>query len=185
MHSDKGCTALCLASGSGQDEVVELLLEAGADNNARSRSGNTGLCLASHQGHVEVARLRLEAGADKSLINEGHLTARSLALRGGHTEVVQLLEAGARDTAPSGSGRAYLPCRKAPSFASLAGPGDGAHSTVEARVRQGPFISNEMNLFRCSVGFFPKPLIPIPPSHPLQNNTQLQSQDPPLAPQNV
>ena len=76
----------------GHAEVVELLLKAGADKNARSRSGNTALCLALHQGHVEVARLLLEAVADKNCINEGRLTARGLASRGGH-EVVQLLEA--------------------------------------------------------------------------------------------
>ena len=46
-----------LASESGQFEVANLLLEAGADKDCRDEAGRTALMLAFQSGHSEVARL--------------------------------------------------------------------------------------------------------------------------------
>ncbi|KAJ5883588.1 uncharacterized protein N7473_010474 [Penicillium subrubescens] len=60
-----GKTALHFASEWGNQEIVRLLLEAGADANALLNSANEGvtaLHLAAKGGHVEVVQLLLEAG---------------------------------------------------------------------------------------------------------------------------
>ena len=51
------------ASYNGHIEVVILLIEKGADINARDSSGYTALKMASIMGHTEIANLLIEAGA--------------------------------------------------------------------------------------------------------------------------
>ena len=58
-----GMTILMTASQEGHPEVVKLLLEKGADVNAKSNTGATALICASQQGNPEVAKLLLEKGA--------------------------------------------------------------------------------------------------------------------------
>lgn len=50
-------TPLMLAAAGGHREVVELLVEAGADPSARSESGGTAATLAAEAGHPDVAAL--------------------------------------------------------------------------------------------------------------------------------
>ena len=51
------------ASRFGQGETVQLLLNAGADHNARITNGQTAMTWASGNGHTEIVRMLLEAGA--------------------------------------------------------------------------------------------------------------------------
>ncbi|MFM9958679.1 MAG: acyltransferase family protein [Phycisphaerales bacterium] len=59
-----GVTALGWAAISGQIESTIVLLELGADPNARYRDGNTALHTACFFGHSEMAERLLKAGAD-------------------------------------------------------------------------------------------------------------------------
>jgi peptidoglycan/LPS O-acetylase OafA/YrhL len=61
-----GVTALSWAALEGRAEIVELLIEAGADVNAKNRDGATPLHAAAFMGQLEVAQLLLENGADIS-----------------------------------------------------------------------------------------------------------------------
>lgn len=102
--NDRGAGRLApihYAAGSGNFEVVQLLLEAGADKNATKPNGETALHAAAEKGHHEVARVLLEAGANKDAADmRTASTALHLAARYGHYQVVQrLLEAQANTDA--------------------------------------------------------------------------------------
>ena len=56
VKNKEGLTSLHIASKAGHLGVVAVLLEAGADINARDVDGNTALSLASGEGHVDVVR---------------------------------------------------------------------------------------------------------------------------------
>jgi ankyrin repeat protein len=80
--------------------TVRLLLDRGAEVNARSHLNDTALHLAAGQGHAAVVQVLLEAGASVN-VAPGHTSALHLAVTGGHVEVVRLLvAAGAEAAAP-------------------------------------------------------------------------------------
>ena len=59
-----GVTPLSWTALGGKVEIVEILIEAGADVNAKNRDGATPLHAAAFMGQLEVAQLLLENGAD-------------------------------------------------------------------------------------------------------------------------
>lgn len=70
-----GSTLLATAALMGHTKVVALLLEHGADVNAKSRDGSTALHTAAFLGRVETVKLLLEKGADTTLRNNTGGTA--------------------------------------------------------------------------------------------------------------
>lgn len=64
-----GNTLLAAAALMGHTEIVTLLLEHGADVNARSRDDGTALHAAAFLGRTETVKLLLEKGADTTLRN--------------------------------------------------------------------------------------------------------------------
>ena len=97
--------ALQGAAMFGRADMVKLLLEAGADVEARDEFGDTALHEAAKRGHAAVVKLLLEAGADMEARDESGDTALHEAVsdswvritikRGGsvesHAAVVKLL----------------------------------------------------------------------------------------------
>ncbi|KAG8665143.1 uncharacterized protein FPOAC1_013121 [Fusarium poae] len=103
---DARCSMLCIdrafqaASEGGHFQVVERLLEAGADVNtaAAESGGRTALQAASEGGYILVVERLLEAGADvnAAAARSGGRTALQAASGRGHIQVIErLLEAGA------------------------------------------------------------------------------------------
>ncbi len=87
-----GKTILTLAcSFSRQKEVIEILLEHGADVNGSPDSELTPLMNAAWFGRADVVRLLLEYGADVNRITKDGFTALVAAARGGSEEVAWLL----------------------------------------------------------------------------------------------
>jgi ankyrin repeat protein len=75
-------------------EVVSILLEAGADINARNAQGATALKIAAEEGSDGLVQLLLEAGATIGIENKGSVcwqTALSSAAYRGHSTIVGLL----------------------------------------------------------------------------------------------
>ena len=81
------------ASLRGKSNGVELLLDEGADINARDKNGQTVLMAASSEAHVDVVKLLLARGADINAKGEDGLTALTAASSQGRQEVVNILEA--------------------------------------------------------------------------------------------
>lgn len=79
------------AAAAGQIEIVELLLRAGADPNARQHGGFTPLHSAALQGNAPLVRALLAGGADAAL--EGEDGRSALTMAGDRAEVVAALAA--------------------------------------------------------------------------------------------
>uniref|UniRef100_A0A8C5WW40 Ankyrin repeat domain-containing protein 17 n=1 Tax=Laticauda laticaudata TaxID=8630 RepID=A0A8C5WW40_LATLA len=85
-------TALTLACAGGHEELVQTLLERGANIEHRDKKGFTPLILAATAGHVGVVEILLDNGADiESQSERTKDTPLSLACSGGRQEVVELL----------------------------------------------------------------------------------------------
>ncbi len=91
LLEDQEFTQLHLATIRKHIRIVVLLIEAGADVNAKDKYGWTPLHRAARHGHIEVVKLLLEAGADVNAKGEFGETPLYRAAWRGRTEVVKLL----------------------------------------------------------------------------------------------
>ncbi|MEJ1930626.1 ankyrin repeat domain-containing protein [Nostoc sp. NIES-2111] len=96
-------SALNRAIYAGNQEIVELLIKAGADVNLGAKSGLTPLAEAAYEGYTEIVQILRDAGADihARCHNGDTYNAIEYAVIGfyeghhkgkGHTEIIQILE---------------------------------------------------------------------------------------------
>ncbi|XP_071951086.1 palmitoyltransferase ZDHHC17-like [Antedon mediterranea] len=87
-----GYTALHYASRSGFLTVCSLLLDSGADVNAKTRAGgSTSLHRSAYRGHLDVVKELLKFKADPSNIDEDGRTPLHKAAEGGHRNICEIL----------------------------------------------------------------------------------------------
>jgi uncharacterized protein len=84
--------ALHAAAAGRSRAVAQLLLDAGADVNARQRGGFAPLHSVAQSGDVEFARMLAEAGADVNVRAENQQRPLDLALANGRQAMVDFLE---------------------------------------------------------------------------------------------
>ena len=82
---------LILASQNGHKDIVQWLLDAGADVNAKDTYSWTALMSASSNGHKDIVRLLLDAGVDVNAKSNGGWTALMYASHYGHRDIETLL----------------------------------------------------------------------------------------------
>ena len=101
---------LIIAAQNGHiEEIVQLLLEKGADVNAKDNDGRTALMFAAEKGHTEIVQILLKKGADVNAEDEYGGTALMIAAENGHTEIIKLLlEKGADVNAKDWYGKTAL-----------------------------------------------------------------------------
>ena len=84
-------TPLCVAAMKGHKEMVQLLLERGAEINVQGDHGLTPLYLASQNNHSDIVKMLLDGGAKPNMsLEDGETPIHTAALKG-HKVVVQLL----------------------------------------------------------------------------------------------
>ena len=94
---NNGYTASIRASKQGYKDVVELLIYAGAEKEAKTNKGYTALICASKEGKLEVVNALIKAGAEKEAKTNKDWTALICASKQGHLGVVHaLIKAGAK-----------------------------------------------------------------------------------------
>ena len=102
-------TALHFASYYGHPEIVELLLENGADIEGKDNYENTPLINATWYGNLKVVKLLLENGADIEAKNIKGITPLINTCLIGHYKITKLLiEQGADIEAKSNDGRSFI-----------------------------------------------------------------------------
>ncbi|MEE8348685.1 MAG: ankyrin repeat domain-containing protein [Acidobacteriota bacterium] len=82
---------LMTGAGTGQIEIVQALLQAGADPNTRGKDQHTVLMEAARGGYTPVIQLLLDVGARVDDEDLRGRTALTEAAAGGHSEAVQIL----------------------------------------------------------------------------------------------
>jgi ankyrin repeat protein len=98
VRDSSGYSPLHWAAIDGHREVVELLLDRGAEVNGRTTFGNTPLHLASRAGRLEAAKLLIDRGADIHASTNTGITPLSEATTSGHADIANLLRScGARN----------------------------------------------------------------------------------------
>jgi hypothetical protein len=83
---------LGMAASFGHATTLRLLLQAGADPNAKDVAGGTALMVAAENGHVDCVTALIAAGAQVGATNTAGETALTLASKHGHTQIVRLLQ---------------------------------------------------------------------------------------------
>ncbi len=84
-------TALFVAAKSGHTDMVDRLLQEGANIEAKTRSGQTALRVAAANDHTAIAQLLLKNGADIEAKTKSGQTALHVAAANGHTAIIRLL----------------------------------------------------------------------------------------------
>jgi ankyrin repeat protein len=122
------------AAVTGQAAMCELLIERGADIDARDREDNTPLHYAATAGHVRTVKTLLVEGADVDAQQDIGLTALHWACHKGHEKVVKmLLEAGASVDVTANDGVKPIHCAAA----------GGYLGCVQALLSSGATVSGE------------------------------------------
>ncbi|XP_043088287.1 uncharacterized protein LOC122334440 [Puntigrus tetrazona] len=83
--------AVCLQEHATRSKFTQLLVEKGADVNARDEHGRTALSLACEHGHLDAVKLLVQFNADPELADTWGNSALMYASCGGHSQILEFL----------------------------------------------------------------------------------------------
>ncbi len=90
-HDDLDNNALYQATQLGNTDIVQILLDKGANIEAKTKYGHTPLHIASAQGGTEIIQLLLSKNANKEAKDKNRSTPLHIAVWYGNTPIVKLL----------------------------------------------------------------------------------------------
>jgi ankyrin repeat protein len=152
VQGHEGKTALMLASGKGQSDVVQSLIDAGADLNTKDIYSYTALMIAAENGKYDVVTVLLKedgarTSADLNAQSQAGNTALMLAVQGGHTKIVQdLINANAARTVTDSS--AYLNTQNKVGITALMLAVQGGHTAIVADLIAAGADFNTTDIYR-------------------------------------
>ena len=85
-------TALIEAALKGHTDIVNLLLDAGAEVDTRDNEGRTAVIMAALKGNTDVVRILRDTGADLTIVDVDGKTALMWAVSNGFNAIIKLLE---------------------------------------------------------------------------------------------
>jgi ankyrin repeat protein len=88
---NKGNTPLYQAIWGGDEEIVEALINGGADVNFQDNKGNTPLHQAIWGGNEEIVEALINGGADVNIVNNNGDSPLNSAIKTGNREIINLL----------------------------------------------------------------------------------------------
>uniref|UniRef100_A0A0D6R704 Uncharacterized protein n=1 Tax=Araucaria cunninghamii TaxID=56994 RepID=A0A0D6R704_ARACU len=88
---EEGWTPLHSAVSSGKDNVVEVLLQAGADVSMANKGGRTALHYAASKGRLNIAQILISHGAKVNQKDKFGCTPLHRAASAGHSQLCELL----------------------------------------------------------------------------------------------
>jgi len=95
-HASENYLALLLyVSGCKSSGIVQTLVEAGAQVNAKNDDGSTALMAAALKGDADIVQILLSAGADIKVKDKDEDTALNLAAQNGQQRSASIAAAGA------------------------------------------------------------------------------------------
>lgn len=83
-------TALAIASYSGHQEIVDFLIEKGADIHKKDKFGAMPIHMAVVKGHIEIVKKLVAKGADITAKTVNGKVPMQLAFEGEHTDIIEL-----------------------------------------------------------------------------------------------
>ena len=109
IRDNYGLTLLDWSIFNGQHKIAAILLENGAEIEAKDRNGNTALLIAARLGKLDIVKLLLEKKANIKASNEQKNTPLLLAITRNHTQIATILiKKGADITAKNNEGNTPL-----------------------------------------------------------------------------
>ena len=99
---------MIIAAGNGQADAVRVLLEQGADGDAKTESGMTALMGAAINGHADAVQALLDHDADVNAKQNDGWTALMFAADKGHVEPTRVLLEGGADRDVQAGGESAL-----------------------------------------------------------------------------
>jgi ankyrin repeat protein len=87
-----GNTLFHLAAEGGNKNVVQALLDAGADVSRENGDGDSALHLAADWGSIDVVEVLVNAKADVSNKNKAGMSARDVAARSNYRQITAIMD---------------------------------------------------------------------------------------------
>ena len=91
LGTEKGNSALHIASRKNFPDIVQILLEFGVDKDRKNENEESALYIAANLNHVEITKLLLQSGAKTTEVNRDGFTPLLQSIKEHNLEVIEII----------------------------------------------------------------------------------------------